>query len=141
MEKTCTFFGHRDCPFSIVLSLKAAIEELITKENVVNFYVGDSGNFDTCCRLVLKDIGAKYSVVLSRMPTKKTCEDFSDTILPEEIVNGGPQRFGIERRNRWMLKKSDYVICYLRPQEFGGTAKFVGIAKRKNKKVINLFRE
>ncbi len=104
------------------------------------FYVGDSGQFDVLCRSVLKELGVNYAVVLSRLPGNPTeHEDVSDTMLPEGIVEGGPPRFAIERRNRWMLAQSEFVICYLKPWVNGGTAKFVALAERKGKTVVNLY--
>ncbi len=140
MSRVCTFFGHRDCPGTVKPALREAILNLMTEHNVTYFYVGDSGSFDAYCRSILKELGANYSVILSRMPGKPTeYDDFSDTMLPEGIVEGGPPRFAIERRNRWMIEQSDFVICYLRHKMYGGAAKFVSLAERKNKTVINLY--
>lgn len=112
--------------------------ELIETFNVTRFFVGNHGNFDAYCRDVLKELGANYSVVLSRMPGKSGENDnCSDTLLPEGIVENGPPQFAIERRNRWMLENSDYVICYLN-RTHGGAAKFVSMAQRMGKTVIRL---
>ena len=135
-----TFFGHRDCPSTIKPALREAIMDLVKTHNVTMFYVGDSGQYDAYCRSVLKELGLNYAVVLSRMPGKPTeYDDFSDTMLPEGIVEGGPPRFAIERRNKWMIEQSSYVICYLRHRMYGGAAKFVAMAERKNKVVFNLY--
>ena len=140
MSDSCTFFGHRDCPETVRAALRATITELIEHHKVSCFYVGDSGRFDALCRAELKDLGANYSVIRSRMPSRsERYEDASDGILPEGIVEGGPPRFAIERRNRWILERSSFVVCYLRQQSFGGAAKFVSLAKRKGKTVINLY--
>ena len=140
MSRVCTFFGHRDCPSTVKPALREAILELVHKHNVTMFYVGDSGVFDAYCRSILKELDLSYAVVLSRMPGKPTeYDDFSDTMLPEGIVEGGPPRFAIERRNKWMIEQSSYVICYLRHRMYGGAAKFVAMAERKNKTVINLY--
>lgn len=138
MSVTCTFFGHRDCPQEIRSSLKEAVVELIREHHAVRFYVGDSGSFDVYCRSVLKELGAEYYVVLSRLPKKsREYEDYSDTILPEGIAEKGPPRFAVDRRNRWMLERSDFVICYVK-RSFGGAAKFAAIAERRGKTVIHL---
>lgn len=140
MMGAATFFGHRDCPHTVKPALREAIMELIHKHNVTMFYVGDSGQYDAYCRSVLKEIGANYAVVLSRMPGKPTeYDDFSDTMLPEGIVEGGPPRFAIERRNKWMIEQSDFVICYLRHRMYGGAAKFASLAEKKGKNVINIY--
>ncbi len=138
MNRACTFFGHRDCSNTITSSIKAAVIELVEKQGVNMFYVGDSGNFDACCRVVLKGLGVPYVVVLSRMPSSKRslCMSF-DTLLPEEVEKG-PPRFAIERRNRYMIEKSQYVICYLRHRVCSGAAKFVDLAERKGKSILYL---
>lgn len=142
MSKACTFFGHRDCPPTIKPALKAAIEELVHNHGVDMFYVGNNGQFDAYCRSVLKSLGVNYAVVLYRMPGKPSeYEDFSDSMLPEGIVETGPARFALERRNRWMVNQSQYLICFLKQRMYGGTAKFVALAERKGLTVINLFQE
>lgn len=136
---TVIFFGHRECPPTIKPLLRTAIKNLLLTHKTIRFYVGDTGQYDAYCRSVLKELGLNYAVVLSKLPTKKTDYiDLSDTILPEGIVENGPPRFAIERRNKWMIEQSDFVICYLRHPEYGGTAKFVALAKRKGKTIINL---
>ena len=49
-NKTCTFFGHRDCPETIKPKIREAVIDLIENHGVTMFYVGNQGNFD---RLVL----------------------------------------------------------------------------------------
>ncbi|MBQ7377605.1 MAG: hypothetical protein IJW71_04720 [Clostridia bacterium] len=44
--KTCVFFGHRKADFRIRPDVYAAIEDLIVKEDVFQFYVGHQGAFD-----------------------------------------------------------------------------------------------
>lgn len=51
--KTCTFFGHRNCPESIKLLLAREIERLICEKDVTGFLVGDTGCFDHLVRDVL----------------------------------------------------------------------------------------
>lgn len=135
-----TFFGHRDCPHTVKPALREAIMDLVNTQNVTMFYVGDSGQYDAYCRSVLKELGLNYAVVLSRMPGKPTeHDDFADTMLPEGIVEGGPPRFGIERRNKWMIDNSDFAIVYLRHRIYGGAAKFATLAEKKGKTVINIY--
>ena len=44
--KSCTFFGHRDTKKEIEPIIKSTLIELIEKNNVNIFYVGNNGNFD-----------------------------------------------------------------------------------------------
>jgi uncharacterized phage-like protein YoqJ len=139
---TCTFFGHRDCPEIVKKDLKIVIEQLIMNNKVTNFFIGTDGMFDNHCLSTLTEIKKDfphitYTVVLSSLPTKTSYFfDYSNTILPEGIEIGHP-KFAIERRNKWLINNSDYVICYVK-QNFGGAYKFMELAKKHNKIVINL---
>lgn len=46
----CTFFGHRDCPASVMPKLRTVLVDLIEHHGVEQFYVGRQGNFDTMVR-------------------------------------------------------------------------------------------
>lgn len=135
--KICTFFGHSDCPETVYCLLKDNIEDLIIHNEAVWFYVGNQGSFDFLVIKALKELkkeyfNIEYRVVLAYLPE----EDVENSIYPEglEIV---PKRFCIDKRNRWMLNKSDYVVSYVK-RSSGGAAKFTDIAKKQNKKVINI---
>lgn len=136
MGKVCTFFGHHDCPNTIMPKLKEVVVDLIEHHNVDTFYVGRQGMFDSIVRSVLRELTQlyphiKYSVVLERVPEKKNefdLNDYSDTMLPEGIENVHP-RYAINWRNRWMIKQSEYVVAYV-THSWGGAAKFVDIARR-----------
>ncbi len=135
--KSCTFFGHSDCPESVYFILKEKIEELIKTEGVLCFYVGNNGRFDSLAVNALKEIKSEYSdinysVVLSCLPK----ESIENSIYPEGLENV-PKRFCIDRRNRWMLSKSEYVICFV-TRNTGGAAKFSTLGKNQKKTVINL---
>ena len=135
----CTFFGHKDCPETKYSNILQAIQDLITEKNVLAFYVGTQGNYDTlvyralCC---MREDFPQIRIyrVLTYMP-KDNCL-IPDSILPEgvELVH---QRYAISWRNRWMIERSVYVIAYV-THNFGGAARFVDEAKRKGKTVINL---
>lgn len=143
--KACTFFGHRDCPETIKPYLREVLVDLITNNGVDTFYVGNQGRFDAIVRSVLGELEQTYpeihyAVVLAYLPGKKNeYDDFSDTILPEGIETVHP-RYAIERRNRWLLQRADFVVTYI-THSWGGAAKFAEKAKREGKTVINLFRQ
>jgi len=139
----CTFFGHRDCPERIKPKLREAVVELIERHGVNMFYMGQQGAFDRMARAVLIELRAlypeiNYAVVLERLPQKRDHDtrDFSDTMLPEGIELG-PPRFAISRRNKWMLKNSDFVVCYV-THSWGGAAQFAELARRQKKQIISL---
>ena len=63
--------------------------------------------------------------------------EYSDTILFEGFENV-PKRFAIDRRNRWMIDQSDYVVTYVTHDIGSGAAKFRSIAEKNDKNMINL---
>ena len=140
----CTFFGHHDCPSTIKPKLREVLSDLIENHGVEMFYVGQQGAFDGIVRSVLKELAPvyphiNYAVVLERMPQKRDefdTRDYSDTMLPEGIETVHP-RFAISWRNKWMLKRSDYVVTYI-THAWGGAAQFAEMAGRQKKTVVNL---
>ncbi|MBR2315088.1 MAG: hypothetical protein IKA56_00450 [Clostridia bacterium] len=139
----CTFFGHRDTPQNIYNTIYCSIKDLIEKQNIDTFYVGNNGNFDKMVKKSLKELRLLYPdikiyIVLAYIPDKKyEYEDYQDTIYPDNLERV-PKRFAISARNNWMLSKSNYVLTYI-SHPYGGAAKFAETAKKKNKCVINLY--
>lgn len=139
--KTCTFFGHRECPDSIAISLHEVLLHLIVSEGVELFYVGNQGKFDALVHRQLKNLALqfpnlRYAVVLAYLPTKQQGMNFPDTMFPEGLESVHP-RFAIDWRNRWMLAQSDVVVTYV-THTWGGAARYVQQAYRQGKTVVNL---
>ncbi len=139
--KVCTFFGHRDASKEIEPSLRSALLDLIKNKNVTMFYVGNNGKFDYIVREILKELKMEYNinyyVVLAYIPSKKyDYEDYSDTIYPDELSTT-PHKYRIVERNKWMLKKSDYVVTYVN-RIVGGAAHFSQLAESQGKFILNL---
>ena len=137
----CTFFGHRDAPQQLTLLLKTTIENLIVRQNLSLFYVGRQGNFDAMAARSLSELSERYAicyyVVLPYLPRQNDPLATEDhTIFPEgfELF---PPRYAIDRANRWMLDKSDYVVTYV-SHPTGGAAHYKELAERKGKTVIEL---
>ncbi len=141
----CTFFGHSDCSDEIFEKVYNCIEMLVCENNINTFYIGNQGNFDAIALSAVKKLQQKYVhieyyVVLAYLPSDKTSFDFvSETIYPQGIENV-PPRFAISFRNKWMIKKSDFVIGYVR-YSVGGAYKFFEQARKLNKIVINLYEQ
>lgn len=139
---TCTFFGHRECPDTIKPALRKTIEMLITDHGVENFYVGNQGQFDACVRSTLRQLkieypNIRYAVVLAYMPVRRSeFDDFTDTVFPEGLETVHP-RYAIDRRNKWMLERTDFVICCIQ-HPWGCAAQYVQAAVRQGKTVIDL---
>ena len=143
----CTFFGHRRVYEKIEPTLRSTLIDLIENHNVVKFYVGNHGGFDSMVRSVLKELSAQYPityyVVLAYMPGKQDhpdLTDFSDTIFPESVATA-PKRFAITYRNRWMIKQSDFVVTYVKNHIGSGAAQFKELAEKQGKTVIELGEE
>ena len=141
-KKACAFFGHRECPSEIKDELYHEIEMLIVECGIELFYVGHQGSFDHYALYALKELKQKYphidyAIVLAYMPDKAGfIEESEKTLLPEGMENV-PPRYAIDRRNRWILQRVGYVVAYVTHQ-WGGAARFVDMAKRKGKTVINI---
>ena len=140
--KSCTFFGHRDCPETIKPKIHVAVVNLIENHGVTMFYVGNQGNFDRMVRSILKEVTTTYpevgyAVVLAYMPSaKKRADDFSNTLLPEGIEKVS-KRFAIPWRNRWMIDHADYVITYV-TLPYGGAAKAKILAAKMHRAIFEL---
>ncbi len=140
MGKVCTFFGHRDAPDSVRPALHKVMTELVEKQDVDTFYVGQEGRFDAMVRAEWKVLAAAYphvrcTVVLACLPTVLTESDIA-TCYPEELENV-PPRFTVDRRNRLMVEWADVVVTYVGGP--GGAAKFRALAQKKGRLVIDLF--
>jgi hypothetical protein len=113
---TCTFFGHRDTPYIVFEQLKTSIINMIEKNNVERFYVGNNGNFDIMAQKALEEISIKrndfdYLIVLSRINEIARGGNQNKTIFPEELAEVLP-KFAIVKRNNWLICNSSYVIAY-----------------------------
>jgi len=139
---TCTFIGHSNCSEKISTPLYLAVERLITEEGVTRFLVGDSGNFDYYTYQVLKKLHLRYDiqfeVVLSYLNRMTEFSYYSqdETLFPSVLENT-PPRFAISKRNTYMLKSSQYLVCLLE-HTFSNSYTFVKKALKSGMKVINL---
>lgn len=141
-QKSCCFFGHRDVMHDIRDKLTEIIKKLITEKQVYNFYVGHQGQFDSIVYSVLNELKIKfpqisYSIVLAYMPDRHINEIYgTETIYPEEL-EAVPKRFAISRRNGWLIKQSDFAVCYVH-KITGGAVKFRDKAKKKGLEIIDI---
>lgn len=136
----CAFFGHRDAPSEIRDGIKETVIDLIEERGVTKFYVGNNGDFDRMALSVLKELSEVYPqidyyVVYAYLP-EKDGEVFEHTIYPEGI-EAVPKRFAIDYRNKWIVGQADIVVAYVR-RSFGGAVKFVDMAERRGKDIIDL---
>ncbi len=138
----CSFFGHRDVQVKLEEKIEENVVRLITKYGVNTFLVGNQGNFDYVVQKVLKKVKGKFpeiecDVVLARLPGKVKKSPLEHPTIFPAILENVPPKFAVDRRNHWMVEKSDFVITYTKSPT-GGAAKFQRLAQQKGKKVINL---
>lgn len=138
---TCALFGHRDTPQSVEESLRHGIRNLILNRKVDTFYVGQQGSFDRMAISVLRKMqkeypAIRYALVLAYLPIEKTGSDLweeENTMFPEGLETV-PRRFAISWRNKWMVRHSDIILCYI-THSGGGAAQAVQYAKRLDKQI------
>ena len=78
----------------------------------------------------------KFDIVLSYIDEVALIGNQAFTIYPEELANV-PKRFAISKRNDYLLKKSNIVICYVN-NTYSNSYKFTQKALKKGYTVINL---
>ena len=140
--RTACFFGHRDVTHDIRAKLQFIIEQLITEEQIYNFYVGHQGQFDSMVYSILKELKVKYphiryTVVLAYMPDEHIKEVYGEDTLYPDGLETVPRRFAISKRNDWMIQHSGYAVCYVH-KITGGAAKFRDKAEKKGLRVIDV---
>ena len=143
-KMTCTFFGHRNCSEKIEPKLRETIVGLIENNGVNLFYVGNQGRFDDMVYKVLRELSKAYSieyyVVLAYLPVRKSEKypfDPTDTLFPDGIETV-PRRYAVCYRNKWMIRRADYVITHVSDPVGSGAAKFKSLAEKQGKTVINI---
>ena len=140
--RTACFFGHRDVTHDIRAKLQLIIEQLITAEQIYNFYVGHQGLFDSMVYSILKELKVKYphiryTVVLAYMPDEHIKEVYGEDTLYPDGLETVPRRFAISKRNDWMIQQSDYAVCYVH-KVTGGAAKFREKAEKKGLQIVDV---
>lgn len=139
----CTFFGHRDSPSQLIPLIKETIIDLVENKGVNEFYVGNQGRFDKMVYRALRDVkrlypDISYKVALAYMPKTKDNDDvidYNDTVFLDSLEEV-PARFAIDKRNRLLVDMADIVVVYVTYP--GNADKFMRLAKRKGKQIINL---
>ena len=142
--RTACFFGHRDVTHDIRAKLQFIIEQLITEEQIYNFYVGHQGQFDSMVYSILKELKVKYphiryTVVLAYMPDEHIKEVYGEDTLYPDGLETVPRRFAISKRNDWMIQHSGYAVCYVH-KITGGAVKFREKERKKGLLVIGIIK-
>ena len=149
---TCCFSGHRDIPqISGIYSLVR--QEILNAYNLGyrNFCAGGAIGFDTIAALntlALRETDypdIKLQLILpykgQHLSWEKEKRDLYETILEKadsvEYVSDHYGKWCLFERNRRLVKRSSYCICYL-TQTKGGTLYTIDLAKKNGLSVVNL---
>jgi len=150
MRKICCFAGHHD--FYDTDNTKERLIQLITKlienEDVNELWVGHYGRFDALAGECVREVKKKYSHIKLNLVIPYVTNEINeykefyyrnyDNILIADIPENAPRRFHISYCNKYMVQKSDFIICYV-SHSFGGAAKTMKYAKnQKNIRIFNL---
>lgn len=151
---SCAFTGHRNAEYSNAVrepvsgNLHSAIE-LLLKEGFAEFYCGMAQGFDLMAAEELLTFRGKYDF---RLIAVKPCADQSDTFTHKNrrrhdeilkrcdevtVLSENYYKGCMQARDRYMVDRSDALICYLRKNS-GGTFYTVQYAKKKGKRIIEL---
>ncbi len=148
---TVSFFGHRQIEnvSAIEKRLDEIIRPLILEKKYVEFLVGRDGEFDLLAASAVKRLKRAVRddnsalVWVLPYPTAEYRDYEADyaayydeiEICPESAAAHFKAAFQI--RNRWMVDRSNLVICYVeRPN--GGAFQTLRYARRRRKSVINM---
>lgn len=137
--KTCFFIGHRYVPDDIADLLSSAIEKHITEYGVTSFTVGHYGEFDALVASALVSAKAMHPeigvyLLIPYHPFDQPVEapeGFDGTFY--HFTKAPPRAFAIPRANEYMIRHSDYLICYNRGA-IGKTRDYVELARKREQK-------
>lgn len=144
---TVTFAGHRDISEfrRVEERLYTVVKDLLREREYVVFWVGNDGEFDVLAQSVIRrarrSMGEDTSELNLALPYPKAGMNamkasFSNVIIPDVLAGIHPKG-AITERNRWMVDECDLLLCYV--AHTGGAARMLQYAKKKGKRVINLY--
>lgn len=147
MQNACCLFGHRDLNKNIGDELRSVLERLITEKQVETFYTGGMGNADAafssavrCAKREHPEI--KLILVKPYFSNElNTNKEYYETAYDEIIIPNGlvdvHYKSAIEKRNRWMIEQSLFVISCVY-KNYGGAYSAIRYAENNGKMVLHL---
>ena len=162
-RRSCSFTGHREISQEeinvLVPKLRSTILYLISK-GVTEFHAGGAEGFDTLAAGVVHEISMNHEGIrlVLELPYEKTFGhlkpdakekrfyEFIKSVADEVNVHGEKPKGRYDaknsllKRNRVLMDKSYYCVCYMRDNK-GGTAYTVKYAKTIDNHIINLAEE
>ena len=149
MSKICCFAGHSKLfdTEQIYKKLLEAVESLIVNEGFEEFWVGNYGEFDRLSARAVREVKKRYPEIRLNLiipyltsEIKEYKEDYYksyDEIITADIPENTPFKARIIKCNRFMTDKAKCLICFIN-HSWGGAAKTLEYAKKKDLKIINL---
>lgn len=146
------FFGHRyiDNVCAVENKLEEIVKELILQKEYVVFLVGREGEFDQIVSSVIKraqreitDLNNIHTLVMpyvkkSYLDNEKSYNEYYDLIEISEKAAAAHPKAAISIRNKEMIDRSALCVFYVE-ENFGGAAKALAYAKKREKKIINIY--
>ena len=141
MGKVCAFFEHREVWENLDAPLDDAIRKAVLEYGVTEFWNGGYGKFDSLSAAAVNRAKRDWPQlqlirVYAYLPREKLSDLYDGSIYPEGLETG-LQRFAISKRNIWIARNCDMVICYVR-NEYGGAYEACRTAARAGKPILNL---
>ena len=150
MKKICCFAGHSKLydMEEVYNKCLPLLDELVVKENIEEFWVGNYGDFDKLASKMVGDLKEKHpticlSLVLPYITTevnehKNVYYEKFDNIIIADIPRKTPRNIQIIKCNQYMIQNSVYFLCYI-SHSWGGAFKTLEYAKKqKNIQIVNL---
>ena len=140
MGRKTTFIGHRDfLPSDIEQRLKSVVQKEIDS-GCRNFIIGSHGEFDRLALSVCRSLREIYPDIKIEVAITSFNQEYSDVETVMFEIEEVHYKRRIIESNKQMIDACDTLICYVRPNSWNSGAKAsLGYAKRKCKKVLNLF--
>ena len=115
-RKTCFFIGHRNAPETLSPLLAEIVERHITEYGVDDFVVGHYGRFDSFAAFAVREAKQRHPETrLTLLIPYYPFRGLDATFYPPGMEDV-PKPFAIVRANEYMIRTSDYLICYDRGQ-------------------------
>ena len=144
-EKICSFCGHRDADSSLRSQIKTAVIDLIENKGITTFYSGGMGAFDGMCESVVRELKRAHPLklyLIAPYMTQKINRDgqyymelYDDIIIPD--LGEVHYKRAITERNKWIVRQSDVLICYV-TRSSGGAYQMIQYAQKLSKSINKL---
>ncbi len=151
-----TFIGHRKIKQTnkLIEKLTRIITDLIVNESADTFIFGSKSEFDILCHKIVTELMCKYDNVrrvyvraeyeyIDKAYTKYLLNYYEDTFYPTEVHGAGEASY--VKRNRVMIDMCEVLVTYFDEKYTphtgtnSGTKTAVDYARRKKKRIINVF--